>query len=426
MQSIINRNSMCILIPTYNRSEAIDYYLESKLDTFSNARFDVIVFDSSPNNLTQKIVEKHMKEGYNCLKYVKYKDPEGDIYGTKKSRDALVECADNYEYVWLCGDTAILLLEDYQDELLGLIKSGYDVIHIYANKKGISSECDMDYKRFFECFFWSMTHWCSFVLSSRFIKKMDEWMTEYLAMDYTTVLVYAIFAALPNNNFKIAYINHNVIRCSPCRIVNIAASSKDTIRGYAEANNIGIDNLPKEYDAVKDIAKKSFSKNTGMFSWQGAINLRADGNLTVNAMLRYKKHLRQMTDVPMLWFYLWSVTPKGIARKFSESYIFYTESSLKLQEINENQGKLILYGAGKHCSEILEKVQFMYKNIKVTAISDKNWDKLSKEYEVISPSDLCKYPYDYVGVAIVNSKIYKEVRRELIRRGISAKQIFHV
>lgn len=426
MQSVSDENSLCILIPTYNRSDAIDYYLGKKLDVFSAAHFDVVIYDSSSNDLTQNVVEKYMKKGYDCLHYVTYKDPEGDIYGTKKSRDALVECADHYEYVWLCGDTAILLLEEYQDELFELIKNGYDVIHIYVNKMGIPSERDMDYKRFFKCFFWSMTHWCSFILSKRFIKKMDKWMTEYLTMNYVTILVFAIYATLPNENFKIAYINHKVYKCSPYRTVNTSTSNKDTLRGYAEGKNIGIDNLPKEYDSIKDIAKKSFSENMGMFSWQGAINLRADENLTVNIILRYKKHLRQMTDVPMLWFYLWSVIPKGIARKFSNPYIINIEGGQKLQEINENEGKLILYGAGEHGDEILEKMQYVYTSIKVMAISDKNWDKLRKEYEVIPPSDICKYPYDYVGVAIVNGKIYKEVKRKLIKNGVSAKRIFHV
>ena len=426
MDGTFEKNNLCILIPTYNRSDAVDYYLKNKLDCFRNLHIDVILYDSSKDDLTKNTAIKYMARGYDCLKYKYYKDPADDLYGTRKIADALLECANNYEYVWLCGDQAILMFEEYLFELSELFKNEIDVIHIYTNKIGRNSDCYMDYKDFFLNFFWSMTHFCAFILSKRIIKKMDKWMTKYLEMKCSMAIVFAIFAVLPSEKFKIAYINHVVYECSPYRTLSVAAQNKEMLKGYAEAISVGIDNLPMEYNNIKKSAKKTFCKNTGNFSWQSAIDLRSDGNLTFKNIQKYGKYLRDMTDVPFLWFYFWSIIPKRIARKNSNSYEVNVEGINKLHEINEIGGRLILYGAGEHGIRILKKIKYSYNKIKIIAVSDKNSPNIESEYPIIPPEDIAKYKYDYVGIAIVNQKIFKDVKKTLIKLHIPKQQIFHI
>lgn len=420
------KNNLCILIPTYNRSNAVDYYLENKLNLFRELHFDVVLYDSSKNTLTRDVAEKYIKQGYHCLKYVSYEDLPDDLYGTAKTANALVQCADDYDYVWLCGDQAVLKLEEYQDELLQLLTDGFDVIHVYINKLGRSSEQDINYKDFFKDFFWSMTHFCSFILSGRVIKKMEQWMKKYLEMNCTMAIVFPIFAVLPSETFRIAYINHAAFEPSPCRTLASSAQNKEMLRGYAEAINIGVDNLPEEYNDVKSITKKSFCKNTGHFDWQSAIDLRADGNLILESMKKYGKYLKQMTDVPLSWFYLWSIMPRKIARRHSNFYNVYVEGINKLCEINKKGGRLILYGAGQHGIRILEKIKYSYPEIKVVAVSDKNWSQINREYQSIPPEDIPQYESDYIGIAIVNPRIYKEIKKMLLKLHVPVKKLFHV
>lgn len=430
MQESVNKSDVCILIPTYNRNDAVDYYLKKKLDYFRSIKFDVVIYDSSRNDLTKNVVEKYIRQGYSCLKYVHYKDPEDDLYGNTKVRDALLKCADDYEYVWLCGDTAILLLDEYEDQVFDLLEKKYDVIHIYKNELGLSSEVDLDYRLFFKNFFWSMTHWCAFILSRRLIKDMEKWMTECLEMKNTGVIVYAVFKALAYGNYKIAYINHGVYKHSPCRGLAAAMKNKEMLKGFAEMINVCVDCLPGEYDEVKNIAKKSFTENTGTFSWQGAIDLRAGGSLSVKKLIRYKKHLRNMTDVPMAWFYLWSIVPKSVARKISPQYLAPIKEERKLNKLNKNASRVIIYGAGEHGVRILYKIGHDYDNIKIVAVSDKNsdrdWLKMNWEHGVIPLADIPKYDYDSIAVTILNKKVYKEVRKQLMQAGAPAGSIFHI
>lgn len=426
MQEKADKNSLCILIPTCNRSKAINFYLEKRLGIFAECGFDMIIYDSSKDDLTRNVAEKYIQKGYSCLKYVHYEDPAGDFYGNRKTENALCACAKEYEYVWLCGDHAVLCLEDYKDELFRLLEGGYDVIHIYPNKMGIESTRDMDYKVFFEQFFWSMTHWCSFVLSKRLIHAMDRWMTEYLKLNVTTLVVLSVFAALAKGNFKIAYINHVAFRHSPYRELGTAIEHKDMLRGFAEMIDVGVSNLPDEYDGLKSTAKKGFTQNTGTFSRKGAIELRAGGSLTLKKLSQYKNHVRQVTDVPISWFYLWCLVPEYFARKISYSYKRQQESRKCLLELEKQGSKVVLYGAGEHGIWIYEKIKYVYTGMEVIALSDKNWAKMNGEYPVIPPGDISEYKYDYVGIAIVNKMIYEEVRKEFIRAGIPGEKIIHL
>ena len=62
MQGSVNKSDVCILIPTYNRNDAVDYYLKKKLDYFRSIKFDVVIYDSSRNDLTKNVVEKYIRQ----------------------------------------------------------------------------------------------------------------------------------------------------------------------------------------------------------------------------------------------------------------------------------------------------------------------------------------------------------------------------
>ena len=208
----------------------------------------------------------------------------------------------------------------------------------------------------------------------------------------------------------------------------MSQQNRELLRGYAEMVSIGIDNLPNEYDEIKNNAKKNFSKNTGLFSMKGAIDLRANGNLAVKKLQLYGEYLKQMTIVPIMWFYFWSIVPKDIAKKISISdpTLINEKEKQRLNELNEKGSRLIIYGVGEHGTNIIYKIEHYYKRIEIVAISDKNHNKTNGEFCIISPDEIPGNKFDYVAITIVNEKIYKEAKKALIKLGISAKKIFHI
>ena len=54
------------------------------------------------------------------------------------------------------------------------------------------------------------------------------------------------------------------------------------------------------------------------------------------------------------------VIPQKIAMKLSNSYDVTVKGNEKLNELNEKEKRLILYGTGAHGASILEKIKYLY------------------------------------------------------------------
>lgn len=410
--------NMCILIVTYKRNEAIRDYLEQKARYYIDNHIDVVIYDSSPDNETEQVAKEYIKRYGDSVKYVKYKDPSGDDYGAKKTKDALWNCSKEYDYVWLCGDTTILQIQDYADELENALKNKSDVIHIYESSD-IKTQEITDRNFFLKKFFWSMTHWCSFILSKDIIKDMDKYMGEYIERGYVNLVVFAIYAALTDEKYKIHYINAKPYKYSIYRKSATAYAKKDVIRGYAKMISVGVRELPEEYNDVKKETMKSFSKETGLFSAKGVVELRAYENITFGEVTKYRRCIKDVTDVPVLWFYICCLMPVKFATNFSYSK---REGSI-LEKLNDNAKKIIIYGAGKYGCELYQKLMLFYPKIDIISVADKKWNEIKSEHNIISPTDINRFDYDYVVIGIVDKKIRKSVKKELINLGISNKKI---
>ena len=416
-------NDKCILIPTYNRAVSIEFYLATKLEIFTEAGFDIVVYDSSTDEDTKRLINKYREDGYENVIYHHYSDPVDDIYGVNKVKMAFVQCGKLYKYVWLCGDMTMLRLEEYNDEIQKLMNENYDAIHIYKNNIGEKSQCNIDCKEFLAKFYWSMTHWCSFILSSKFIGEMECWIEWYHNQKFLTTFVFPIYATLANGEYKIAYINEECYTYVPFRNGSVSYMKKDILRGHGEVNCRGIDALPEVYNEYKSVAKKSLNRNMGLFSKKDSIDLRATGNITFKKLLKYGKYVKQMTDVPMSWFYFLSFVPKSIIGKFSLLYNMNKE----LASMNQKQSIIVIYGMGQHGRMLYDKIKYTYLGISIDSVSDQNVsEKQFGECEIIEINSLNKRNFDYVVVAIVNNSVFREVRKKLMKLGIPRKKIIHL
>jgi len=97
---------LMIVIPTRNHSQYIQYYLAKVLPIAQVYNIDIIIYDSSTDNDTYKIVNERMKSGYNNLFYKRYNQ---NIKLEEKIKDIFINSG--YEYVWLCGDGIVINLE---------------------------------------------------------------------------------------------------------------------------------------------------------------------------------------------------------------------------------------------------------------------------------------------------------------------------
>lgn len=306
---------LCIVIPTYNRADSIEYYLKTQLENFSNNDIDVWIYDSSDNELTKKSVECFQQKGYTNLFY-KFYSSNDNIYGSWKTYYSLLECAKEYKYVWLSGDTTIIQINNIMTQVRNCLKEKYDIIHIYQSKDVSQSQAYSDCCEIFRLFWWSMTHWCSVVFSADILDSMSRIMEQYLKQNNGYFIVASVFEVMSIQPIRFYYIKDSLYTVSPFRVGSTDHLKRNILDSWAKLQSETIDSLSEIYDKYKDETKKSIDRNIYLFSFGGVIYLRADGNITMEKVREYKKYIKMVTKTPLLWFYLWALIPRGIAKFF--------------------------------------------------------------------------------------------------------------
>ena len=316
---------ICILIPTKDRASSINYYMQQKLDLFREYDIDIIICDSSSDNRTRKVIDEFIRKGYSNIFFFRYTDEAKDPYGEKKVCNMLFQLIKDYEYIWISGDTTIIQIERIIDEIKRGIINKYSIIHIYKNNLKLSTKEYTDCRLFFKYFYWSMTHWCSFILSKEFIEKLLIVIENRYVSNSGHMFPQTIFTCIAYDSFKALYINDMLYSVSPYRVNSYGHERKEILENWARKWCLGIDSLPDIYNDQKAYVKISISKNTGLFSMYGVIALRANGNITYSNVKEYSGYIKQVTRTPLFYFRIWSIIPVVIAKKIVEVHSFYVD-----------------------------------------------------------------------------------------------------
>lgn len=297
---------LCVLIPTQDRAELIESYLENRIDDLDSLNLDLFIYDSSENDATEITVTKKS----DVHKNIKYRRFIND--GSKnKAAVALEECSKLYEYVWLVGDRTMINVVTLHKQIEKAFSGQYDLIHVYQNKYGIESGEFTDICSFFYSFGWSMTHYGAFIISS----KLALWIADRLAdKDYILktkvfLIQMAIFHYLSQFPARIFYINGFFYTSNPVHVKSTGYSEKKILQIWAKGWVNSINGLASVYDPAKSFVMKSVSDNTSLFNYSSVIDLRLDGNITWHRVHQYREYIKQVTDTKLIWFYLVSVTP---------------------------------------------------------------------------------------------------------------------
>lgn len=320
---------LALLIPTKNRPESIDYYLKEKAKELLERDIDIVIYDSSTDDKTYDVVSTYCDKGN--VVYTRYTDKQDDLYGAYKSRVALTETARKYDYVWVCGDQAIINIEYCYDDIKKVMDSNFDLIHIYTNKLGIESFEATDIVYFFSKFFWSMTHWCAYILSKDLIDRMDKYMLDYYEKGGINLFCYGIFSALAEQKNTVYYINREVYTKSPFRKLSLSVTSKDIMNGWINMLYSVFTSLPEFYNEGKKEALRGCANNIGFISYMGAISMRYTDNINRDLYKKYYTQIKYVSSVPMFWVRFWAGMPMPLAKLSEKVILFFSEARHKIK-----------------------------------------------------------------------------------------------
>lgn len=308
------KKELALLIPTKNRKESLEYYLESKGERFAYYGIDIVVYDSSDNDDTSQFIKQYSKQ-HDKVKLIYHRVQDSDRYGTQKTNIALKETANEYQYVWLCGDQAIIDIDVCFGKLKSCMDQKYDVIHIYDKDVGITNRAYEDENEFFSVFFWSMTHWCAFVLSSKFVLELDPYIDDYMKSGGMNPLVFSIFSLLKEKKFKIYYIYVNsFISNPPMRNLSYSHQMKDMMNGWIKMIYHGFNYLPKTYDEAKPAALEGVKENVRILSYPGAVLLRATGNINFSNVNKNIDAVKYLASCSICWIEFLCIMPVWFSR----------------------------------------------------------------------------------------------------------------
>lgn len=291
--------SLCLVMPTRNRSACVAYYLETLLPVLDRYPIEIVVYDSSDNEETREVVEGLSHPSIHYDRYVQH----GSVSAIDhKVYTAYLKYCGRADYLWFTSDGAVLQLAQYYDVILQLFEQDYDLIvtDCLDCKEQESREYEDATELFANCF-WFMTLLSSGISSSRFAKAL----TEHFPWDENACnnfwIPCAYFRELLLGQYRVChYANNRIYNPNPKRTDSFWKEQKNALWQWSTYYVEALDAMPSALDGEQEWVLHSFDANTGLFSLPGLLRLKENRNLTPSKLRDTKEPLSRVTKTP-LW-----------------------------------------------------------------------------------------------------------------------------
>lgn len=202
------------LIPTKNRPEVLKKHLSSLGESYVAAGMDIIILDSSENDLVKNLCEELNKRLKLNIIYEKYVDKDFKSLDIKVL-EGIRKYAPNYEYFWILRDRMGYIVNEIIDDFNSKLNENYDLIVVNNTNDDIlpNRECVNNPKEFFKLNFNNMTVLGKIVYKSDFLIKVID-ANPLDEKNYTLALPVLIFQYICNAPFKAYSIIRDCIICT--------------------------------------------------------------------------------------------------------------------------------------------------------------------------------------------------------------------
>lgn len=314
----MQEKQLMIGIPTKDHPRYIQFYLSKVLNEAKLYKIDLHIYDSSEKNLTKHIVCNKIKQGYTNLYYHRY---DADLAPEKKIKDILVDSG--YEYVWLCGDGAVLYLDNVVPFISREMEKNRDLIVFnFIDRKERYLEYTDPLKLITEQ--WMVLTLYGGTIYKGDLFKKEEW--DRLFSLYTANVplggIFDVFARKPMNVIvtDTDFCINNIYKDGSTWV-----KSGHYLSAVVDRMPTAISRLPALYDPVKKQVSRIFSRGKVMLLPSNLWWLRADDNITLKKSFKYRKQIRAATGAKVTDFHymlLWgiSLVPKKVAKKMTNIF----------------------------------------------------------------------------------------------------------
>lgn len=311
-----------IIIPTYNRPEAIEVLLQHSARKFYALNIDIIIFDSSNNDKVKSITYNYILEGCSNIKYVRCMEDFDDFSLGYRVASALKLYCDKYEYIWICCERFIINICECYDYLVKCFKKKPDYIIVDSKFRCETNEdfikeyrqCDVFCKEQFQ----RMTIMGTIILKGTIAKNLVE---KYPVDDLNCSLWLCriLFQDISKTKFLAVFLCSDVFYCNYANPDDIFWNrSKQALKQW-EDYYFAVRNLPDIYKNIKKYLYNINLYDFHPFRILSLLRIRGNHGVSIKYIKRYKMSLKGL-GVKSFWkLYLIALIPPFIANYLVEN-----------------------------------------------------------------------------------------------------------
>lgn len=315
-----SRLSLAVIIPTYNRPKAIRQILTYAAVLYRRMGIDIIIYDSSNNEDTRKITEEMYNNGYYNVIYKKYTGLYDGFSLDHKIISAYQEFSDSYEYIWICRDGLIPIVDEIVEKIRYYAHKHVQCFIIDTKSRTENVEIEKEYASQEDCVALlaeqatRLQTLGMLIVSSDFAQRLiDE-----VPLDEKTYSLWqmaAPFHLFVKEPYRIIFFTKNVFAFNNGASEGHSWSKAEkALEQWAYRWNKVISNMPSEYDEAKEQCRMVYTVDFHPFTFNNIMEMRGWEGLTLKLVKKYKTYLVQATNTPLWCFYVISCLPPIIAR----------------------------------------------------------------------------------------------------------------
>lgn len=317
------KGRIAVIVPTCNRIEAVSYILDYVSSPYRRFGVDIIIYDSSDNDKIEKLTRKMHDNGYSNVVYKRYKGVFDGFSLDHKIISAYEEFADSYDYIWICRDGLVPVIDEIIEKLRHYWAERVPCIIVDTKSRNNGVEIEREYSTLDDCNAF-LTDQATrlqtlgmLILSGNFAKKL----IREIPLDDTTYSLWqmaAPFHLFAKEPYRIVFLTRNVFAMNPlASATHFWSKAHKALEQWARRWHQIIVNMPSEYDKSKKECMMVYTVDFHPFAYRTIIDMRAWGGLNRELVIQYKDDLAQTTRTSIKFFLVVATMPKWFARGLS-------------------------------------------------------------------------------------------------------------
>lgn len=308
-----------LVMPTYNRSECINYFIEHSIKKYHGVLFRFEIHDSSTDDKTKNLVETANLELENKINYYKY---DSTINGDAKTFSALSRVTT--KYIYLIGDGFSPDFNKLEEMLICENFEFYDLIGLFFryNNKQVNKKYPLNNKIYIEYdkdyIFKNITLFLTLYGATIVSTKMFTYINENNLFEkfnfngrYSFAYALSLLEALITSQFNLG-VSFAEIDKNPYKKGNWA-HDENFFKIFYEEFVTDFDKVSNYSIEDKNVTLKNIAKYH--FTYIGIIHYKFRNVFCLKYMNKYKKYVKRFSN--HYWFmWLVTLTPKWLLSIF--------------------------------------------------------------------------------------------------------------